>query len=121
MGLVLIGVLVIIVGIIMAEGFDLESGEMIFWFGIVLTVVVLMTIPVSRLSVNVGMVKFESVQTSILEARQNDDISEFELATLQQKVVEKNEWLTENKYWAKHWLCNWHYPTKKINALEPIR
>ncbi|MBU0847089.1 hypothetical protein KKH23_07835 [Patescibacteria group bacterium] len=121
MGLILIGVFIAVIGGILYSAFDIEGGEFISWVGIAIFGIMVIAIPITRFSCISEIVKFESVQTSILEARQNDNISEFELAALQQKVIEKNEWLAEQQFWANHWLCDLHYPTKRLNRLVSIR
>lgn len=69
---------------------------------------------------NAYVVKYEAVQKTVDDARNNENITQFELAAIQQKAVEKNEHLAGLKYWAEHPLCNWFY-SKKILQIQPIR
>lgn len=64
--------------------------------------------------------EFNSVMNSLIVARENPNISRIELAAIQQKVVEMNQWLANSKFWAKHPLTNWFWP-KKIFELQPIK
>lgn len=66
------------------------------------------------------IVRIEAVRETLEVARANEDIHPVELAAIQQKVVEKNEWIANAKYWARQPLTNWFW-SKKILEIEPIK
>lgn len=84
------------------------------------TIVCLLAMILAPIHIHAEIVEFNAVKITIEEARGNPDISEFEMATLQLKVIEKNEWLADRQFWAKNKLSNWFYP-KKILDLKPIK
>jgi len=55
-----------------------------------------------------------------LAARQNESISELELAALQQKIIEANKWLASTQYYRRLFWTNVFYPPVVLE-LEPIR
>ena len=87
--------------------------------GGMLLVVCLTAIVMRGLCADRHVRKFEAVQSTLDRARLNENISPFELAAIQQKVVEKNEELASMKFWVKHPLSNWFY-SKKIFTIKPI-
>ena len=93
-------------------------GAFVFGVGFLVVVLFLITNPVS---VNGNLAGFRAVQQTVSVARQNDAaMSAYELAALQQKIVDQNQWLAKQQYWARHPLTNWFYP-KGILVLGPIQ
>ena len=88
-------------------------------FGIIFAFTLIPVFP-QRSAIRAEILKFKSVQTTLETARQNPVISELELAAIQQKVVESNEWLVCAQYWAKHPLVNWFW-VQDVYDLEPIK
>jgi len=120
--LFLIGFLSIIGGLIGWKVFDCDDGGLFFIvIGIAWLAIVLIAIPISLQDNNANIEEFKSVQASLLEARSNTSISEFELATIQKEVIEQNKWLANRKFHANLWLFRIFFQTKKINTLEPIK
>ena len=64
--------------------------------------------------------KFEAVRQTIIMARESEKISDFEMAAIQHKAVDKNEWLANAKFWTEHPLTNWFW-SKRILEIEPIK
>ena len=118
----LIGILVTIFGFIGYKVFDWdEGGPVLVVVGIAFLAVFLIAVPVSLLDNNAHIESFKSVQLTLLNARLNQGISEFELATIQKEVVDCNQWLAKQRVYANQWMWEWYYQTKKINELEIIK
>jgi len=83
-------------------------------------VISLVTIGVSRLTVNGEVREFLALQATVEAARQNAHISELELAALQQKVIEANKWLASAQYYRRLFWTDVFYPPAVLE-LEPIR
>ncbi len=83
-------------------------------------VVLLIVIPISHMDLNASLREFDAVNDSLVRARTNLDISQFEIAAIQQKVIESNKWLANAQYWANHPFSNWFYPSI-IKTYVPIR
>jgi hypothetical protein len=64
--------------------------------------------------------EFNSVQEGLNLSRSNPNVNQFELVAIQQKVIEKNEWLAKAQFWTRHKLTNWFWP-KEILELKPIK
>ena len=77
-------------------------------------------LPLERAGVKSKMLEFYSVERSLETARENSDISEFELAAIQQEIVCTNRWLAKAQYWAVHPLTNWFW-VQDVMDLEPIK
>jgi len=92
---------------------------LLFWLSTIFMALVIILLIVYPIRINVEILQFKSVSTTLETARGNPEISVFELAAMQQKVIEMNKWLAEAKFWAKHLLTNWFWP-KEISRLEPI-
>jgi hypothetical protein len=65
-------------------------------------------------------IKYFIVQSTLNEARSNSQISQFELAAIQQKAVELNAELATKQFWAKSLWTNWFY-SKKVLDIALIR
>jgi len=100
---------------------DYENGWAIFGtiFGTVL-VLVLMLLPLIRAGSAADVSGFNAVRQTLEVARASSDVSELELAAIQQKVVEQNRLLATAQYWARNPLTNWFY-VREILELEPIQ
>lgn len=91
-------------------------------FGIGL-LAVLCCIPINRLDTKAEIEQFRATQNTLVEIRAADwfdKVSPYEIAAIQQKVVEANRWLANAKYYAAHPLTNWFYP-QEIFKLKPIK
>ena len=64
--------------------------------------------------------RFEAVRQTIIVARENKNVTDYELAAIQHKAVEKNEWLANARFWTEHPLTNWFW-SKRILEIEPIK
>jgi len=80
----------------------------------------LFAIPISIIDINADIEKFYATENSLAIARANSNISDLELAAIQQKVIEMNKWLATAQYWKKHPISNWFWP-KKVLELAPIK
>jgi len=86
----------------------------------ILLVAVLFTLGVCRLAVNGDVREFLALKATVKAARQNEYISELELAALQQKIIEANKWLASTQYYRRLFWTNIFYPPVVLD-LEPIR
>lgn len=86
-------------------------------FATFIVVIVLIFHPITTMA---EIEQFNSVKGSLERARMNDQISEFELAAIQQKVIDQNKWLAASQYWAEHPLTSWFWP-KEIVTLGLIK
>ena len=86
----------------------------------ILLVAILFTLGVSRLEANGEVREFLALKATVEAARQNEDISELELAALQQKIIEANKWLASTQYYRRLFWTNVFYPPVVLE-LEPIR
>jgi len=64
--------------------------------------------------------EFLALKATVEAARQNEHISELELAALQQKIIEANKWLASTQYYRRLFWTNIFYPPVVLE-LEPIR
>ena len=87
-------------------------------FGLIL-LFVLILLPIMRVGSLSEISEFNSVIDS-LEVARGGNVSEFELAAIQQEIIEMNKWLASAQFWAKHPLTNW-FLHGDILKLEPIR
>jgi len=86
----------------------------------ILLVAVLFTLGVCRLAVNGDMREFLALKATVEAARQNESVSDLELAALQQKIIEANRWLASTQYYRRLFWTNVFYPPVVLD-LEPIR
>jgi len=86
----------------------------------ILLVAGLFTLGVSRLAINGEVREFVALRATVEAARQNEHISELELAALQQKIIEVNKWLASTQYYRRLFWTNIFYPPVVLE-LEPIR
>ena len=86
----------------------------------ILLAAVLLSLGLCRLTVNGEVREFVALQSTVETARQNEHISELELAALQQKIIEANKWLASTQYFRRLFWTNIFYPPVVLE-LEPIR
>ena len=116
---------ILIVGILflaIADGTEwMEvTGAIVTIFGGIAVAILIIALPVSRMEDNSNVAAFKQVQTTIETARASKDISAIELAAIQQKIVEMNQWLAKTQYYQKNiWVGIFNSP--KVKDLKPIR
>ena len=86
----------------------------------ILLAAVLLSLGLCRLTVNGEVRGFVALQATVEAARQNEHISELELAALQQKIIEANKWLASTQYYRRLFWTNVFFPPVVLE-LEPIR
>ena len=64
------------------------------------------------------IVEFKSIQTTLETARQGN-YSPYEIAAIQQKVVDSNKWLANIQYWNST-ILEWYIPDE-VDGLKPIK
>jgi len=89
----------VVVGILISRYGDYNWG----FIGIIMFIlsggfllILLLTLPTSHLQINGGIAKFETTRRTIAVARENGN--ELEKATVQNKIIEQNQWLAEQQY-----------------------
>lgn len=99
-----------------------EKGGPIFTtiLGAIGTFIVVLALILHPISTRAEIEQFNSVKETLESARMNIEMSEFELAAIQQKVIEENKWLVASQYWAKHPMTNWFWP-REILKLDLIK
>lgn len=63
--------------------------------------------------------QFKAVKLSVETAR-DTSINQFELATMQNTIIEQNAWLASNKYFQKNLFTSWFIP-RSVKYLTPIK
>ena len=63
--------------------------------------------------------EFQSAKLTIQQQRENK-LSEYERATLTKEIVDKNQWLAKEQFWAKSLWLNWYYDPE-ILYITPIK
>jgi len=101
-------------------GMSSEEVGLLVGLGILLAAVLLFLLGACRLTVNGKIREFLALEATVHAARQNESISELELAALQQKIIEANKWLASAKYYRRLFWTNVFYPPAVLE-LEPIR
>jgi len=86
----------------------------------ILLAAVLLSLGLCRLTVNGEVREFLALKDTVDAARQNESLSELELAALQQKIIEANKWLASTQYYRRLFWTNVFYPPTVLE-LEPIR
>ena len=99
---------------------DVEGWRIASFFLALALVITLIAIPYSRLDTHSEIIELEAVRDTLERARANDTISPYEIAAMQQKATEMNQWLANAQFWAKHPLTNWFWP-KDVFNVQPIR
>ena len=83
-------------------------------------VVLLLVIPINQMAIKAEIREFEATYDSLTWVRENPNVSPFEIAAIQQKVIEANRWLAQAKYWAENPMTSWFYPPS-IHQVQPIK
>lgn len=86
----------------------------------VLIVMLLILLPINRMIINGEIAEFKSVENTLYNARTDKKISNFEIAAIQQKVVDNNRWLASNKFYNSIPIIEWYIPDE-VDNLEPIK
>ena len=111
--------ILLILGIIIAFYVQTELGVIIIIISGVLLFVALFALPINYYDYNARIQQFNSTKMTLEIARKNESISLLELAAIQQKVIEMNQWLASAKYYNQTifdiWIPN------AIEKLEPIK
>ena len=66
------------------------------------------------------IVKIDAIRETFKSARIDENIHPLELAAIQHKVAEKNEWIANAQFWTVQPLTNWFW-SKKILEIELIK
>lgn len=72
-----------------------------------------------KTSTRADIKRFEAVRNTI-EQQRNDSLSVYERVQITQTIIEKNEWLAGEQYWANTLWLNWFYD-KSILNVKPIK
>ena len=83
-----------------------------------LVVIVAIVLPVARAESWSRVLAFEATIDSLAVARAAGN--QAELAAIQHKVIEENQWLVGAQYWARSLWCNWFWHPAVL-GLEPIQ
>lgn len=115
--------LVVLVGFFMWKfgSYSVEDiGEFFFFGGIIFLGITLIVLPFVLMGCQDEINQFNVLRETIGTARENPNISQFELAALQQKVIDANQWLVSSKYWQKNPITSW-FVLSKVQQLEVIK
>ncbi len=128
--LVLLALFFVLVGltcILIYNKTDNYNGEGWLGTGVCLVVITgicllicIISISIKEVEANAWIARIEAVRGTFESARIDKDVHPLELAAIQQKVADKNEWIANAQYWASCPLTNWFW-SKKISAIKPIR
>lgn len=106
------------------DGFESEG-----WFGtgILLTIFAgcclffcVIAISMKEVNAQAHIVKIDAIRETFKSARIDENIHPLELAAIQHKVAEKNEWIANAKFWTERSLTNWFW-SKRILEIKPIK
>ena len=81
--------------------------------------IAILALPIGYYSTKVKIVEFKSVQSTLENARENKNANPYEIAAIQQKVVDSNKWLANKQYW-NDTILGWYIPDE-VDDLKPIR
>lgn len=121
--LTIISILVLVAGLVWLgfRSWEEEPGPIITTIlGAIGTFIVIIVLIFHPISTRAEIEQFNSVKNTLESARLNIEISDLELAAIQQKVIEENKWLVASQFWANHPLTNWYWP-KEISKLDLIK
>ena len=90
-----------------------------FFLGVIFLVVCMDMIG-DRISTLAKIQEFKATAETVKIARDNPDISTFELAAVQQKVIDSNRWLASKQWYRQNPFFSWFVP-KSVMSLKPIR
>lgn len=118
--LVILGLFTLITGVLhFLIKYD-DGWGFICIIGIVFLGIAIIAVPISRYCSQIEIAQFNETRRILEDARINKDISTLELATIQKKVIEENNWLIENKIWKKNVFVG-IYTHPNVLELEPIK
>ena len=80
----------------------------------------IISIPICRLNSNDRIIEYNTRKETILEQRNNKNISELENVQMYKEIVDANAWLETTKYWANNKWFNIYY-SQEVNNLTPIK
>lgn len=125
------GIILLLVGLAVVAGIALYFGRRFYkkWLeisaitvgGIVAVglLIICIALPINRAVVRADITKFQVVAATLEIARANENISSFELAALQQKVIDYNAWLAYIQYRQRSGWMGWFNPGE-IRDLKPL-
>lgn len=120
MTILLICVLLILIGIVIFRSSNRISttgiGEGLIFFGGITLAISLIIIPMHHMSTHSQIVKFNSLEDTIENARNNEMY--FETVSMQRRIAKKNEWLSTQKYWNDSVFDIWI--PDEVEKLEPL-
>jgi hypothetical protein len=102
----------------MEDLFDFVCEFGLFFIGGFLFIALLL-LPFNYYSTKSEIVEFKSIQSTLENARENKNASPYEIAAIQQKVVDANKWLASNQYW-NDTVLGWYIPDE-VDDLKPIK
>ena len=85
---------------------------------LLIAVIALLCYPVAIFDTNAKVKEFESVRVTIENAR--GEASDYELAAIQQRVVDANKWLASVRYYRSSWFFRAYVP-RSVDKLVPIK
>jgi hypothetical protein len=93
----------------------------VFLMGVfaLLLCVAIFALPIEYYSAKSKIAEYKSVQTTLENARENKNANPYEIAAIQQKVVDSNKWLANKQYW-NDTILGWYIPDE-VDDLKPIR
>lgn len=108
--------------------FEEEYGDDDWLFASVIIIIIggicllisLSVIATKEIRADAQIVRIDAIRETFESARINENIHALELAAIQHKVAEKNEWIANAKFWTEHSLTNWFW-SKKILEIKPIK
>jgi hypothetical protein len=99
MGIVGICVLAFIVGaVLLGLGSDV-AGPILLFFGAGIAALMLLLIPIQRMSCRDGIAQYYALKDTLTRARAKGASTEFERAAMQKEVADFNKDLASVKYW----------------------
>ena len=97
-----------------------DIGSIVTVCGIIFLLVAGLVLIGTRTSIRSEMLGLEQTRITIENARSNEGISKYEIAALQQKIVDYNAWLAITKYWQRNLWVNWFIPAW-VQELELLK
>ena len=117
--LILGGLIIIIIAGIVLMGINEELGIISITIGVLILIFALILLPIARIDCNAGIAAFNATRDTVQEARANTDISYAELAALQHKIIEQNQWLASIQYWNRTVFDIW--VPDRVELMTPLR
>lgn len=88
--------------------------------GGLILLICMIQISTKEMRASAEIAKIEAIRETFESARMNENIHPLELAAMQQKAIDKNEWIANARYWTEQPLTNWFW-SKKILEIKPIK